>query len=57
MSDTTDMSEKLNNSCTLEVSSDLNLSAINFPKFSKNVTVTEELNDYLRNQLDVRIYF
>jgi hypothetical protein len=57
MSDTTDMSEKLNNSCTLEVSRDLNLSAINFPKFSKNVTVTEELNDYLRNQLDVRIYF
>ncbi|EFA06429.1 Coiled-coil domain-containing protein 13-like Protein [Tribolium castaneum] len=40
-----------NKSTTLNVSGDLSLASIDFPKFSKNVIVSEELNAYLRDQL------
>ncbi|RZC32427.1 myosin heavy chain, skeletal muscle [Asbolus verrucosus] len=45
------MDEKSDDFCTLDISSDLHLSTINFPKFSRNITIPEELNDYLRSQL------
>ncbi|KAJ3648730.1 hypothetical protein Zmor_020509 [Zophobas morio] len=44
------MDKKLVSSTTLDVHGNLNLSSINFPKFS-SVTASEELNDYLRDQL------
>ncbi|XP_044264595.1 girdin-like [Tribolium madens] len=46
------MSSTLNKSSTLNVSGDLSLASINFPKFPKNVIVSEELNGYLRDQLE-----